>query len=42
VDFGHLGDSLVLLVSGGMVALYGAGKLFPELANGNTGKTQPS
>jgi hypothetical protein len=37
MDFGNFADSIILLVSGAIIALYGAGKLFPKLADRGTG-----
>jgi hypothetical protein len=37
MDFGDLTGSIILLASGGIIALYGAGKFFPKLAGQNTG-----
>ena len=36
MDFSNFTDSIILLVSGILVALYGAGKLFPKLADQGT------
>lgn len=36
MDFSNFADSIILMVSGTIVALYGAGKLFPKLADRGT------
>jgi divalent metal cation (Fe/Co/Zn/Cd) transporter len=33
MDFSNILDSLILLISGVLICLYGSGKLFSELAN---------
>ena len=37
MDFGDFTESITLLASGTIIALYGAGKLFPKLADQDTG-----
>jgi len=36
MDFSNFTDSIILLVSGIVIILYGAGKLFPKLAGRDT------
>jgi hypothetical protein len=36
MDFGNLTDGIILLVSGAIVALYGAGKLIPKSTESGT------